>query len=152
MDNYIAANIPTSKAQIIHVTRGILHGIHDVFPPSTDNSKDPISAKKLQKGDGTFESKKCILCFDFDGNNKTMWLEEEKRVALRTILHQWLRGTTKSKWGNLFAEFESVTAKLQHTFLALHEGQGLLSPCNWVIQQQPQVIYIHQDGALLKAI
>jgi hypothetical protein len=28
------------------------------------------------------------------------------------ILHHWIRGATKAKWGKLFAEFESVTAKL----------------------------------------
>jgi hypothetical protein len=58
VDDYIAAMVPMSKAQIIHVARGILHGIHDVLLPSNNNSKDPISAKKLQKCNGTFESKK----------------------------------------------------------------------------------------------
>ncbi len=135
MDDYIAAIIPMSKAQIIYVARGILHRIHNVFPPSTDDSKDPISAKKLHKEDDTFESKKCMLGFDFDGDSKTMWLEEEKRAALLTILHQWLRGATKSKRGIPFAEFESVMAKLGHAFMALRKGRGLLSPCNWVIQQ-----------------
>jgi hypothetical protein len=47
---------------------------------------------------------------------------------------------------------DSEMAKLRHTFMALHKGQGLLSPCNWVIQQQPQVICLHQNGALLEAI
>jgi hypothetical protein len=112
MDNYIATIVPTSKAQIIHVARGTLHRIHNVFPPSNNDSKDPILAKKLQKGDGTFESKKCILSFNFNGNSKTIWLEEEKRAALLTILHQWLQGATKSKRGILFAEFKSVMAKL----------------------------------------
>ncbi len=32
MDDYIAAIIPTSKAKLIHIARGILHGIHDMFP------------------------------------------------------------------------------------------------------------------------
>jgi hypothetical protein len=91
-------------------------------------------AKKLQKGDGTFKSKKCILGFDFDGDSKTIWLEEEKGAALLTILHQWLRGATKSKQGIPFAEFKSVMVKLQHAFMALREGQGLLIPSNWVIQ------------------
>ncbi len=83
-----------------------------MFPPSNNNGKDPILAKKLQTGDGTFESKKCILSFNFNGNSKTIWLEEEKRAALLTILHQWLQGATKSKRGILFAEFKSVMAKL----------------------------------------
>jgi hypothetical protein len=97
MDNYINAIVPTYKVQIIHIARGILHGIHDVSPLSYNNSKDPISAKKLQKGNDTFKSKKCILGFDYNSNSKTIWLEDEKRAALLTILHQWLRGATQSK-------------------------------------------------------
>jgi hypothetical protein len=56
-----------------------------VFPPSNNNSKDPILAKKLQKGDGTIKSKKCILGFNFDSNSKTIWLEGEKRATLSYI-------------------------------------------------------------------
>ena len=87
MDDYIAAIVPTSKVQIIHVARGIVYGIHDVSPPSNNDSNDPILAKKLQKDKGIFESKKCILGFDFNGNSKTIWFEEEKRATLLTILH-----------------------------------------------------------------
>jgi hypothetical protein len=83
-----------------------------MFPPSNNDSKYPILANKLQKGDGTFKSKKCILGFNFDNDSKTIWLEEEKRAALLTILHQWLRGATISERGIPFAEFESVMAKL----------------------------------------
>ena len=64
-----------------HVATAIMTGIHNVFPADIDNSNDPISEKKLLKGVG----------FDFDGKQKTMWLEEEKRAKLLTILHSWLR-------------------------------------------------------------
>ncbi len=117
----------TSRQQIEHVARGILHGKHNVFLLSVGNSKDPILAKKLRKGNGTYESNKCILGFDFDGVNKTIWLEEDKRAALLTILHQWIRGATRAKRGVPFAEFELVTAKLRHAFAALWEGRGLLT-------------------------
>ena len=152
VDDFISCIIPTTKEQVEHVARGILHGIHDIFPPSTEDSKDPISAKKLNKGEGTFDTKKCLLGFDFDGVNKTIWLEEAKRDALLTILHQWIRGATKSHRGIPFAEFESVTAKLRHAFTALREGRGLLSPCNWVIRKRPKVVYLHKNGTLLEAI
>ena len=72
VDDFISCIILTTHQQVEHVARGILHWIHDVFPPSTDNTKDPISAKKLRKGDGTFGSTKCLLGFDFDGMNKTI--------------------------------------------------------------------------------
>ena len=97
VDNFIACTIPTSKEQVKHIARGIMHGIHDVFPPNRDDTKDPISDKKLRKGDGTFNTKKYLLGFDFDGINKTIWLEEDKRAALLTILHQWIRGATRAR-------------------------------------------------------
>ncbi len=59
VDNFISCIMPTSQKQIKHVARGILHGIHDVFPPSLHNSKDPILAKKLRKGDGTYKTNTC---------------------------------------------------------------------------------------------
>ena len=97
VDNFIACTIPTSKEQVKHVARGIMHRIHNVFPPNRDDTKDPISDKKLRKGDGTFNTKKYLLGFDFDGINKTIWLEEDKRAALLTILHQWIRGATRAR-------------------------------------------------------
>ena len=152
VDDFISCIIPTTKQQVEHVARGILHGIHDVFPPSEDDSKDPVSAKKLRKGDGTFETTKCLLGFDFDGVNKTLWLEEAKRASLLTILHQWIRGATKTRRGIPFSEFESVIAKLRHAFTALREARGLLSPCNWIIQKRPKIVYLHRDSALTEAL
>jgi hypothetical protein len=134
------------------VARSILHGIHDVFPPITDDTRDPILAKKLQKGNGTYKTTKCLLGFEFNGENKTIWLEEAKRATLLTILHQWIRRATRASWGIPFAEFKLVTAKLGHAFMALREGRRLLSPCNWVIKKQPQVVYLHTNKPLLEAI
>jgi hypothetical protein len=88
VDDFLAAIVPTMREQIMHVARSILHGIHDVFLACNDDNRDPISAKKLRKGEGIFDSRKCILGFEFDGVEKTIWLEEEKRAALLTILHQ----------------------------------------------------------------
>jgi hypothetical protein len=70
MDDFISCIISTSKQQIKHVARIILHGIHDVFPPSADNERDPISLKKLQKGNGTHDTTKCLLGFEFNSFKK----------------------------------------------------------------------------------
>ncbi len=80
VNDYISCIVPTSRKQIEHIARGILHGIHSIFPPSMDNSKDPILAKKLRKGDGTFKTNKCLLGFKFDDVNKTIWLEEKNEL------------------------------------------------------------------------
>jgi hypothetical protein len=37
----------------------------------------------------------------FDGNQKTLWLEEEKRAKILTILHGWLRSGSLNR-GTVF--------------------------------------------------
>ncbi len=152
VDDFIRAIIPTAQEQVEHMARGLLHGIHDVFSPSNNDATDSVSIKKLRNGNGKFETKKGILGFDFDGNEKTIWLEAETRAAFLTILHHWIRGATTFNQGIPFAEFKSATAKLCHAFTALPEAYGLLSPCNWIIQKQPKVVYLHRNGELLEAL
>jgi len=101
MDDFIACIIPTTKQQVEHVAQGILHRIHNVFPPSEDDGMDPISNNKLRKGEGTFETSKCLLGFGFDGVNKTIWLEDKKRASLLQILQQWLRQKANGAYPSL---------------------------------------------------
>ena len=53
-DVFLAAQlprrIPTTKRQVMHVARGILHGIHGVFPPSEDDAKTQSQQKATQRG------------------------------------------------------------------------------------------------------
>ena len=90
VDDFMSIVIPTSQKQLEHVATAIMTGIHDVFPNDIVDSNDPISKKKLLKGEGKYSLFKTLLGFDFDGKRKTMWLEEEKRAKLLTILHSWL--------------------------------------------------------------
>lgn len=70
VDDFISLIIPKSCEKVTHVARTILHGIHDIFPAKPKEYDDPISSKKLQKGDGTFDTRKCLLGFNFDGEEK----------------------------------------------------------------------------------
>jgi hypothetical protein len=81
--------IPTSQEQLEHVSVAIMTGSHYVFPTDLIDSDDPISKKKLPKGEGQYSLLKTLLGFDFDSKRKTMWLEEEKRAKLLTILLSW---------------------------------------------------------------
>ena len=114
-------------------------GIHNVFPADIIDSNDPISKKKLLKGEGQYSLLKMLFGFDFDGKRKTMWLDEEKRAKLLTILHSWLRAGSLNR-GIPFGEFKSAIAKLQHAFTALPGGWGLLSPCNCLLKNGHQWI------------
>ena len=114
MDDYIGLVIPASQEQLQHAANAIAHGIHDVFPANAEDEEDPLSFKKIQHGDGTWNLRKDILGFTFDGDGKTLWLEAPKREALLTILHQWLRASRASQAGIAFTEFESIIAKVRH--------------------------------------
>ena len=151
VDDFMGIVIPISKEQLDHVANAIMSGIHDVFPADIIDSNDPISEKKLEKGEAQFSTLKTLLGFDFDGKRKTMWLEEEKRAKLLTTLKGWIR-TGERERGVPFKEFESVIAKLRHAFLAVQGGRGLLSPCNRLLRKRPDVIYFHRNTPLFSAI
>ena len=52
MDDFMSIVIPTSQQQLQHVATAITTGIHDVFPANIVDANDPISEKKLLKGEG----------------------------------------------------------------------------------------------------
>ena len=58
MDDFMSLVIPVSQEQLRHVANAIMHGIHDVFPPDNDDNEDPISEKKMKKGEGLCDIKK----------------------------------------------------------------------------------------------
>ncbi len=130
VNNFVILVVPTSRKQLCHVSTGTMTGIHDVFPADDIDSNDPISEKKLKQQDGKYATKKIILGFEFDGINKTLWLEEVKRAYLLTVLHGWIRSSEAGMMGIPFKEFESVITKVRHAFTAISAGWGRLTPCN----------------------
>jgi hypothetical protein len=84
VDDFVSLVIPTYREQLRHVSTGTMTGIHDVFPADEIDSNDPISDKKLKQLDGEYSTTKTIIGFDFDGIEKTIWLEEAKRAHLLT--------------------------------------------------------------------
>jgi hypothetical protein len=127
--------------------------IHDVFPPDDDPEEDPISLKKLLQGDGSWDVVKDILGFVFNGNNKTVWLNDGKRDALLTTLKGWLRSTRKNaNFGVPFVEFRSVLYKVRHAFIAIPAGKGLLSPFYKLLSRAPLVVFLRKNESLYVAV
>ena len=122
-----------------------------MYSPRIVDRNDPISEKKLLKGEGQYALSKTMLGFDFDGKQKTMWLEEEKHAKLLTILHSWLCAGSLNH-GIPFGEFKLVIAKVRHAFTALPGGRGLLSPCNRLLQKRPPMVYFYHNNSLHAAI
>lgn len=98
VDDFIPMAIATSQDQLEHVANAVMHGIHDVFPADDVDEEDPISFKKLLKKEGQWALQKDCLGFTFDGEAKTMQLEEPKKEFLLATLTKWIR-SAKNKAG-----------------------------------------------------
>ena len=69
-DNFIHMAQTSDPAQLLHLSRALIHGIHSVFPPpkvSGHNGQDPISKKKLDSGKGQWAVRKEVLGWMVDG-------------------------------------------------------------------------------------
>jgi hypothetical protein len=154
VDDFIPIAIASSREQLRHVANGILHGIHDVFPSNPVDDEDPISMKKILKGDGVWALQKDILGFTFNGDTgkKTIQLEKPKREFLLEALHRWIRTARTTGAPVPFLEFESVVAKLRHAFIAIPAGVGLLSVCNKLLGKRPTWVHLSRNQHLLHAL
>jgi hypothetical protein len=151
VNDFMSLDIPTTREQLNHVATTVMTGIHDVFPTNIIDSDNSIFEKKLKKGEGQYSTLMTLLGFAFNGKQKPLWLEEEKRATLLTTLKGWIHSAAH-KQGVGFKEFESITTKLRHAFLALQGGKGQLSPCNWLLRKRPAIVYFHHNAPLLSAI
>ena len=77
-----------------------------------------------------------------------MWLEEPKRATILATLTKWLRASDKSRASVPFEEFYSVVSKLRHAFIAIPNGNGLLSPCNALMKKEPKLVFFHRNKIL----
>jgi hypothetical protein len=148
----MALAIALSKEQERHVANTLLTGIHDVFPAEEEDENDPVSLKKLKQLEGQFALDKEMLGFNFDGIFKTMILNAKKQELLLTTLHKWIWSASRSHMGIPFQEFESVTSKLRHAFIAIPAGRGLMTPYNKLLQVRLPVVYLHRNKPLLQVI
>jgi hypothetical protein len=118
----------------------MLHGIHTIFPPPSvtgHTGGDPISLKKLQKGDAQWAYIKEVLGWTFDGQNFTIALAPQKIQQLEPLL----RSIAKRKTVPLHT-FQVMAGKLNHAAFGMPAGQGLTSPINAALQNNPSHIHI----------
>ena len=151
MDDFIDLAIATCQQDLDHLASATMTGIHDVFPPAEIPTEDPISDKKLRKLDGAWANVKEILGITFDGNALTIWLSDKKRDALIETLRIWIRKASK-RIGINFDDFQSTLSKLQHAFLTVPAGKGLLSAFYKVLAIKPPIIYLHTNVNLRHAV
>ena len=70
VDDFCTMVQMSNKNMLTHVSRSLLHAIHDVFPPPSvtgHSGGDPVSEKKLLKKEGEWDVRKEIIGWVFDG-------------------------------------------------------------------------------------
>ena len=124
IDDFIAMIQCTDIPELTRLTRCILHGITDIFPPpdvSGSTMGPPISTKKLED-EGAWEIRKEILGWVLDGLHRTIQLPAKKCQALRDTLRQ-LRRTEYVKVNDL----QKIQGRLQFTAIGIPLGKPLLA-------------------------
>ena len=152
MDDFIALAIPATTNDLDHIATATMMGIHDVFPEDpAQPEEDPISHRKMLQGEAAWATVKDILGLTFDGNNKTIWLSSDKRDSLLHTLDLWVR-SARTSCGVPFDEFQSTLSKLQHAFLTIPAGRGLLSPFYAILATAPKRVFLARNIDLRNAV
>jgi hypothetical protein len=138
VDDFIAATNNLSQCHLTQLSRAVLHGIHSIFPPTNISQHcggDPISEKKMEKGDGNWQFQKEILGWIFDGEHYTIYLPPEKSKRIQKQIKQLAKKSSAT-----LKEWQQVMGKLNNACIGLPSGRGLLSPLNNAMQGTPEII------------
>jgi hypothetical protein len=142
VDDFILAAVENEEGTLLMRTaRAALHSIHGVFPPPSTSGhkggKDPVSEKKLEKGDARWATKKEILGFLLDGRKRTIQLTNAKADAIVLEITRVLR-----KQKIPLKRFQKLLGKLQHAAGILPAAKSLFTPLNVSLRDDPKWIPI----------
>jgi Reverse transcriptase (RNA-dependent DNA polymerase). len=147
VDDFIAVAQGVPK-RLHNVRNKLMHTVDKVFRPNDNDDKiraEPISLKKLHKGDASWKTKHTILGWEVDTVNKTIALPPHRATRLREILdsvpfHQRRIGV--KKWHKILGELRSMSLALpgsrglfSHLQAALAKKTGTRVPLNAEVHQ-----------------
>ena len=134
MDDFIAYLQAQSLEELLHVSRALLHAIHDVFPPphlTGSSMEDPISHKKLLL-DGIWSTTKEILGWHFNGHNRTISITDDKASKLTATLNE-VQQADRIKLKTI----ETLHGRLQWLSDAIPTGKPLLGELSTFLHSCP---------------
>jgi hypothetical protein len=150
VNDFIQAAQTTDPDRLLHMSHAILHGIHSVFPPPSvtgHDGEDPVSQKKLEQGDSHWATRKEILGWIFDGQNRTIELPTDKVNKITAELHSITRKAAVPT-----KDFEKLRGKLRHACIGLPAGNGLMSPIDAALTGGKHFIKIWDNPLLLNTL
>jgi hypothetical protein len=152
VDDFIIAAVENQSGTLLRRTaRAALHAIHGVFPPPAVSGhvggKDPISQKKLDKGDAEWNVSKEILGFILNGKTRTIKLTEAKAAGIVDEITKVLRKKRVAQ-----KRFQKLLGKLQHAASILPAAKSLFTPLNVALRGEPKWISIPVAGDIRHAL
>jgi len=127
VDDFIGATTNSTMKHLEHFSRAMLFGVHSIFPPpevSGHHGQDPVSQKKMDQGEGLWETTKEILGWLVDGAKFTVQLMPDKVDKICKLINkQVCKAKTVSK-----LRYQELAGKIQHASFGVPGGKGLFSP------------------------
>ena len=152
VDDYVLGVVENNDRTLIRrVSRATLHAIHSIFPPPAVSGhvggKDPISQKKLEKGDARFDIEKEILGFLINGADRTVRLSEPKAKSIADDITKLLK---KSRVP--LKRFRSVLGRLQHAARIIPAAKGMFTPLNNATAGDPAQVGVGKESEVRAAL
>jgi hypothetical protein len=152
VDDFCLAAVEDASGTLLQRTaRATLHAIHSIFPTpaatGTPDAKDPISEKKLAKGDARWDTHKEILGYWLDGVIRTVQLPPNRANNLL----QEVKSLLKKKRVPL-KRFRSIAGRLQHAARILPAAKAFFTPLNNALKGTPAFIGLSRHGKVRHAI
>ena len=126
VDDFIGFTNTATKEHLLHFSRAMLHGIHEIFPPplvSGHSGGDPISEKKLKNLEGLWDNVKEVLRWILNGVNFTIALPPEKMKNIQARLKQILC------WKKICLNYmQKIAGTLLHATFGIPGRRGLFNP------------------------
>ena len=126
VDDYLGV-VQGDSTRRAAVRRVLLHAVDRLLRPLSDDDhparKEPVSVKKLQKGDAYWSTRKLVLGWLLDTEAMTLELPLHRRQRLQAILDSIPRSqrrTTAKTWHKVLGELRSMS-------VALPGSRGLFS-------------------------
>jgi hypothetical protein len=107
------------------------------------DAKDPVSEKKLAKGDAMWGTKMEMLGYWLDGKNRTVQLPANQAANLLKEVRQVLK-----KKRVLLKQFRSLTGRLQHAARILRSARAFFTPLKFALQGLPTFIGLSRHGEI----
>ena len=147
VDDFIGCTNTLTKDHLTQTSRAMINGIHSIFPPpeiTTHPGGDPVSEKKLDKGEGTWAFTKEILGWDINGKDFTLQLPPKKCDDIIRLIKKM----SKTKRPSL-NKYQKLAGKLQHASFGIPWGRSLFTPIQMAMAGDPKFVPLTEELRLI---